>query len=130
MSRIAGLTKSILPFAGYTALSYGLGKLSGQDDQRALSVAAPGVTGALLGEKIARKLSPLPELNIPVRGRKIPIHFDGIAGSLVGGAIGAGLGEYTDTQLRPNIQQPPANPYFTALDELAMPAISVARAFF
>lgn len=124
------LLKAVAAPIGFTALTYGVGKLSGQDDQRALSYAVPGVAGAYLGEAVASKLAPWSKVNIPVKGKKIPLNLGGIAGAYLGGLAGSKLGESIDSSLRPDVadQQGEINPLLNIVDELSMPAFAVGRA--
>ena len=127
VGRIAG--KLLAPL-GFTALTYGIGKASGQDDQRALMNAILGVGGAYAGEWGASKLAPGLALDFKVRGK--PIHFSGsgLAGSIAGGWVGTELANNADRLLRGDQGEGGSiHPLLLAADELSIPAFSIAKAF-
>lgn len=126
--RLAG---QIIPAALMTGVTYGIGKLSGQDDQSALLSAIGGVGGALGGEYIMHRAFPNASMNINVRERQIPIHYAGTVGALAGGYLGSELAKGTDFVLKGGHTESEAgvNPLLLAADDLAVPAISVAKAF-
>ena len=125
--RIAG--KLLAPL-GFTALTYGIGKLSGQDDQRALMNAIAGVGGAYAGEWAGKKVLPQAALNFEVKGK--PVHFSGsgLAGSIAGGWAGTALADQVDRSLRGNQGEGgEINPLLLGADDFLLPAFSVAKAF-
>jgi uncharacterized protein YcfJ len=106
----------------FSALTYGIGRLSGQDNQRALLNTVGGVGGAYAGEVLAHRYGPHISVNPTIKGRRIPINLGSISGSIAGGYIGTGISEGIDRVARGNEGDGgEANPFLLAADELAMP---------
>ncbi len=127
--RLAG---TILPALGMAGLTYGIGKLSGQDDQSAILSAIGGVGGALGGEYVMHRAFPNASVNLNVNQRQIPIHYAGKVGALAGGYLGSELAKGTDYVLKGGHSEESeagVNPLLLAADDLAIPAISIAKAF-
>ena len=124
--RLAGY---ILPAAFMTGMTYGLGKLLGQDDQSALTSAITGVGGAVGGEIATHRAFPNASINLSIKGRQVPIHYGGIIGSLAGGYAGTALGDSVNHVINPNRTEVDGNPLLLSADDLAVPALSIAKAF-
>ncbi|UBF29866.1 hypothetical protein K9N68_37280 (plasmid) [Kovacikia minuta CCNUW1] len=130
MGRIAGLGSIITPLA-FTGLTYGIGRLSGQDNQRALMNAVAGVGGAYAGEALAHRYAPNLSINPSFRGKKIPVSLTGLTGSILGGYAGTGLSEGVDRVARGNEGDGgEVNPLLLAADEFSLPLLNVAKTFF
>ncbi len=132
MGRIAGLLKSSIAPLGFTALTYAVGKAGGEDDQRALINAIGGVGGAYLGERLGSSLFPKAALNFKVKENPLHISLSGLGGSVAGGWAGTALASALDRSIRGDRGEGSGgvSPALLAADELALPALSIGKAFF
>lgn len=131
MSRVAGIgsiAKKVIEPLGFTALTTGIGLMSGQSVPEAIAQAVPGVAGSYLGQHLAEKALPNWGTKFRVRGKEVGIHLPGLAGSYLGGMLGAEAGskayEMTGGEVSGN--EPSGLAYIA--DELSLPVLQVGKA--
>lgn len=131
MGRIASIASAIAQPLGFTALSYGIGRLSGQDNEEALYKAIPAVAASYAGYGLAKKLLPY-EFNLKLGQNSNPVGISpaGIVGSVVGGQIGSHVGNAAYEWVNPEQkgrEEAEVNPLLYAVDELSLPAFQLLK---